>query len=166
LAKTLITAPLGMPQIFINREFAAPRELLFRAHTEPELFTQWIGPRGTTTTIDCFDVRHGGTWRYISRDGDGNEYAFHGVFHGAPSVDGIVQTFEYEGWPGHVSLETLTFEEQGGRTLLRANSVYQSVEDRDQMIQFGMEQGVNEGFERLDELLVSLAPRVGDRVTG
>src|SRR5258708_23389768 len=112
-AKTRITAEPGLPQIVITREFAAPRELVYRAHSDPELLMQWLGPRDLTMTIDRFDVRDGGTWRYIHRDADGNEAAFHGVFHGTPSPEnGIVQTFEFEGAPGHVSLETLTLEER------------------------------------------------------
>jgi uncharacterized protein YndB with AHSA1/START domain len=158
MTKTQIIAAPGMPQILITREFNAPRDLVFRAYTDPELLVQWLGPHGTTMTIDRFEVRDGGTWRYLSRDADGAEFAFHGVFHGTPSPDGIVQTFEFEGWPGHVSLETATFEERAGRTLVRLNSVYQSVEDRDQMVESGMEQGINEGYERLDDLLARLTP--------
>jgi uncharacterized protein YndB with AHSA1/START domain len=158
MAKTQIIAAPGMPQILITREFNAPRDLVFRAYTDPELIVQWLGPHGTTTKVDRYEVRDGGMWRYISLDADGVEYGFHGVFHGTPSPDGIVQTFEFEGWPGHVSLETATFEERAGRTLVRLNSVYQSVEDRDQMVESGMEQGVNDGYERLDDLLARLTP--------
>jgi uncharacterized protein YndB with AHSA1/START domain len=147
-----------MPVIEITREFAAPRDLLFRAHVDPDLLVQWLGPRRMTMTIDYLDARDGGRWRYVHRDTDGAEYGFHGVYHGAPSPNGIVQTFEWEGAPGHVSLETATFEERGGTTLLRLRSVYQSVEDRDAMVQSGMETGVNEGYERLDELIARLAP--------
>lgn len=157
MSKTRIIVEPGVPQIVITREFDAPRELLFRVHVEPELLVQWLGPRRLTMTIDRYEVRDGGTWRYTHRDADGAEYGFHGVFHGTPSPDGIVQTFEFEGAPGHVSLGTLTFEEAGGRTRLRSNSVFQSVEDRDAMVQSGMEEGVNEGMERLDELLARLA---------
>jgi len=153
MPKTQIVAEPGVPQIVISREFAAPRELLFRAHTDPQLLVQWLGPRAVTMSVERYDVHDGGTWRFIHRDADGNEYGFHGVFHGTPSVDGIVRTFEFEGAPSHVSLETVTFEERGGRTLVRTNGVFQSVEDRDAMIQSGMEQGVNEGMERLEELL-------------
>jgi uncharacterized protein YndB with AHSA1/START domain len=158
MAETQITAEPGVPFIEITREFDAPRELIFRAHVDPELLVQWLGPRGLTMTVHRLEARDGGTWRYTHRDADGNEYGFHGVFHGTPSPDGIVQTFEFEGLPGHVSLEWLTFEERGGRTLLRANSVYQSVADRDGMIQSGMESGVNEGYERLDELIARMVP--------
>ena len=158
MAKTQIIAEPGVPQILITREFDAPRELLFRAHTDPELLVQWLGPRTLTMTIERYDVRDGGTWRFIHRDTDGNEYGFHGVFHGTPSPDGIVRTFEFEGAPGQISLETLTFEERGGKTLLRANAVFQSVEARGGMVQSGMEEGVNDGYERLDELVSKFAP--------
>ena len=158
MATTQISAPPGVPSIEITREFEAPRELVFRAHVDPELLVQWLGPRGQTMTVDRLDPRHGGTWRYTARDADGNEYAFRGVYHGTPSPDGIVQTFEFEGMPGHVCLETINFEDRGGRTVLRQNSVFQSIEDRDQMIQSGMEHGVIESMERLDELFARLAP--------
>lgn len=108
--------------------------------------------------VDRYDVCDGGRWRFVHREADGTEYGFHGVFHGTPSPDGIVRTFEFEGVPGHVSLETATFEERGGRTVLRQNAVYQSTEDRDAHVQNGMEQGANESMERLDELLARLTP--------
>jgi uncharacterized protein YndB with AHSA1/START domain len=158
MTKTQIIAEPGVPQIVISREFNAPRELLFRAHIDPELLVQWLGPRRLTMTIDRLDARDGGTWRYTHRDAHGNEYAFHGVYHGTPSPDGIVQTFEFEGMPGHVSLETITFEERGGRTLLDQNAIFQSVEDRVGMMQSDMETGVNDSMERLDELFAKLAP--------
>jgi uncharacterized protein YndB with AHSA1/START domain len=158
MTRTQIVAEPGVQQIVITREFDAPRELLFRAHIDPELLVQWMGPRYLTMTIDHHEVRDGGRWRFTHRDPDGNEYGFHGVFHGTPSVDGIVRTFEFEGAPGHVCLETATFEERDGKTLVRQVSVFQSVEDRDAMAQSGMEEGVNDAMERLDELLARLAP--------
>jgi uncharacterized protein YndB with AHSA1/START domain len=158
LATTQITAEPGTPFIDITREFDAPREMVFRAYTEPELLLQWLGPRSLTMTIDYFEARDGGRWRYVHRDADGTEYGFHGVYHGTPSVEGIVQTFEFEGAPGHVSLEKATFEERGGKTLVRQRAAYQSVEDRDTMVQSGMEAGVNDSMERLEELLGRLAP--------
>ncbi|MGZ8614988.1 MAG: SRPBCC family protein [Actinomycetota bacterium] len=148
-----VTAEPGVPQILTTREVEAPAELVYRAFTQPELLVQWLGPRRLTMTIDRFDVRDGGTWRYIHADDDGNEYGFHGVFHGEPSPAGIVQTFEFEGYPGHVQMDTATFEEQDGTTIIHVNSVFQSVEDRDGMLQSGMEAGLSEGFDRLDELL-------------
>jgi uncharacterized protein YndB with AHSA1/START domain len=157
MATTRIIAEPGMPYVEITREFDAPRELLFRAHIDPDLLAQWLGPRAVTTTINCLDARDGGRWRYTSRGADGNDYGFHGVYHGTPSPDGIVQTFEFEGTPGHVCLQTVTFEDQGGKTLLRQSAVFQSVKDRDGMVASGMEQGVNEGMERLDELVARMA---------
>jgi len=154
---TAIIAEPGVPFVEVAREFDAPRELIFRAFTEPELLVQWLGPRRMIMTIDRYDVRDGGSWRYTHRDGDGNEYGFHGVFHGRPSPDWMVQTFEFEGAPGHVSLDSLVLEDLGGRTLARTRSVFQSVEDRDAMVSSGMEQGMNEGYERLDELIARLA---------
>lgn len=159
--QTQIIVPPGVPQVVITREFDAPRDRLFRAHTEPELLAQWLGPRRLTMIVERYDVRDGGIWRFIHRDAGGSEYGFHGVFHGTPSPEnGIVRTFEYEGAPGHVSLETLTFEERDGKTAVRVNAVFQSVEDRDAMVESGMESGVNEGYERLDELLARLAQEV------
>lgn len=155
-AATRLVAEPGSPLVSLEREVAAPRELVFRAHTEPALLAQWLGPRRLTMRVDEMDVRHGGAWRYVSIDIDGTEYGFHGVFHGTPSPDRITQTFEFEGAPGHVSLDTLVLEDRGGRTLIRTTSVHQSVEARDAMIASGMEGGVVEGFERLDDLLASL----------
>jgi uncharacterized protein YndB with AHSA1/START domain len=157
MGKTQITAEPGTPFLQITREFDAPKELVFRAYTEPDLLVQWLGPRGVQMRVDRYEVRDGGTWRYIHADDAGNEYGFHGVFHGQPSVEaGIVQTFEFEGAPGHVMLEWMTFEERDGKTLLIGNSVAQSVEDRDAMVASGMESGVVEGYERLDDLLSRL----------
>jgi uncharacterized protein YndB with AHSA1/START domain len=144
----------------MSREFDAPRDLVFRAHFDPELLVQWLGPRRLTMEIERHEARDGGTYRFIHRDQDGTEYGFHGVFHGTPTPDGAVRTFEFEGTPGHVSLETLTLEEHDGKTTLLANAVYQSVEDRDAMAASGMEKGVNEGYEKLDELLQRLKDKI------
>jgi uncharacterized protein YndB with AHSA1/START domain len=152
---TYIAEP-GVPQAFVTKEVDAPAELVFRALTEPDLLVQWLGPRRLTMKIDRYEVRDGGRWRYVHSDDAGNEFGFHGVFHGTPSLDGVVQTFEFEGAPGHVQLDTATFEEKDGKTVLRWNSVFQSVEARDAMLQAGMQEGMDEGFERLDELLAKL----------
>ncbi len=158
MAETMITAEPGLPLIEITREFDAPRELLFRAFTDPELIVQWLGPRRLGMEIETFEVEDGGRWRFVHREEDGTEHWFHGVFHGTPSPDAIVRTFEYEGAPGHVSLETATFEEQDGKTLLRERSAFLSVEARDGMVASGMEYGVKESMERLEELLAKLTP--------
>ncbi len=153
--KTTITAEPGKQELFITREFDAPPELVFKAHTDPDLFVQWIGPRDLTTTLKAFEPVSGGQWRFIQKDKDGNEYGFHGVFHEV-SQERVIQTFEFEGLPesGHVTLETMILEAlPDGRTRLTAQSVFQSVTDRDGMIHAGMERGVNEGYERIDELL-------------
>ena len=160
MGTTKITAEPGLPYIDMTREFDAPRDLVYRAFTDPDLLVQWLGPRRLTMVVDKFDVRDGGAWRYIHREENGTEYGFHGVFHGTPTPDAMVQTFEFEGAPGHISLETMTLEERDGRTLLRGHSVYQSIEDRNAMVESGMETGVNEGFDRLEELLPSLLAAV------
>ena len=156
--KTQITAEPGVPFIDTAREFDAPRDLLFRAHSDPELIVQWLGPDRFAMTVDRWDVRDGGAWRYTHRDADGNEYGFHGVFHGNQSVDGMLQTFEFEGAAGHVSLASLAFDEHEGRTTLRVHSVYQSVEDRDATVASGMANGMDQGYQRLEELIAQLVP--------
>jgi uncharacterized protein YndB with AHSA1/START domain len=154
--KTILTAEPGKQEIFITREFDAPRELVFKAYTDPKLYVQWLGPRGYTMKLETFEPKNGGRWRYIHTDKDGNEYGFHGVNHEVLAPERIIDTFEYEGLPetGHVSLETVRFEVlPGGRTRVIAQNVFQSVADRDGMIQSGMEHGVVDSHERLDELL-------------
>ena len=154
-----ITAEPGTPFIDTERAFDAPRDLVFRAFTDPDLLVRWLGPYNTEMEIREYDVRDGGRWRYIHRDADG-EYEFRGVFHGMPTPDLAVQTFEFSGWPGHVSLEALVLEERDGRTIARTHSVYQSVEDRDGMVASGMEGGMRQGYERLDSVLAELAAPV------
>ena len=155
--KTTITAEPGKQELFVMREFDAPRELVFEAHTDPKLFVQWMGPRDLTTNLEIFEPVSGGKWRFVQKDQDGNEFGFHGVFHEV-SPERVIQTFEFEGLPesGHVVLETLRLEDlPNGRTRLITQSVYQSVSDRDGMIQSGMEYGINDGYARLDELLAN-----------
>jgi uncharacterized protein YndB with AHSA1/START domain len=151
-----VDAEPGKQEFIIIREFEAPRELVFKALTDPELYVQWIGPRGLETTIEKFEPKNGGSWRFTQRDEEGNEFAFHGVTHENKAPERIIGTFEFEGLPesGHVLLETIKLEElPGGRTKMIDQSVFQSVEDRDGMLGTGMEEGVNESYERLDELL-------------
>jgi uncharacterized protein YndB with AHSA1/START domain len=126
MATTNVTADPGVPFIDITREFDAPPDLVFRAHTDPDLLVQWLGGDKYEMIVDRYDVRDGGTWRYVHRDGQGNDWGFHGVFHGTPTPEGMVQTFEFEGAPGHVSLDTLTLEDLGGRTRVRIHSVHRS----------------------------------------
>ncbi|HVQ23212.1 MAG TPA: SRPBCC family protein [Candidatus Saccharimonadia bacterium] len=159
MSKTIVTAEPGTQQILVTREVDAPRDLVLRAFTEPDLLKQWLGPRKYATTIDHYDVRAGGSYRYLQRDDAGNEFGFRGVFHTGPTASGMVQTFEFEGYPGHVSMDTLTLEERDGRTIVQTNSVFQSVEDRDGMLAAGMTDGMNEGYDRLDELLAGMLAR-------
>lgn len=156
MSKTQIDAPAGVPFIDIEREFDAPRDLVFRAYTDPEMLVQWLGPRKYKMTIERWEPRDGGKWRFIHSDDEGNAYGFHGVFHGEQTPDGILQTFEFEGAPGHVSLEKLVLEERDGKTTVRNHAVYQSIEARDAMINSGMESGMDDGFDRLDDLLARL----------
>jgi uncharacterized protein YndB with AHSA1/START domain len=158
MGKTQITAEPGIPQIIIEREFDAPRDLVFRAYTDPELVVQWLGPRDLTMRIEEYDVRDGGKWRYVSTDADGNEYGFHGVFHGTPSRTAPSRPSSSRGRP-HVAMDTLTLSERDGRTLVRTVSSFQSVEDRDGMIESGMEHGVHDSHERLTELLATMQAR-------
>ena len=150
---TTITAQPGTPFIDIEREFEATPAQVFHAATDPDLVAQWLGPRELSLDIVEYDARSGGSYRYVNRDADGNEYRFRGVFHAVTKNEQVVQTFEYEGAPGQVSLETATYEDLGGRTRLRTRSVFPSVEARDAMLASGMEHGVNDSYERLAELL-------------
>ena len=156
MTKTNLTAEPGKQEFVITHEFGAPRELVFKAFTDPLLYAQWIGPRGLTTTIETFESRNGGSWRYTQKDQNGNEFAFHGVNHEVASPERIIGTFEFEGLPekGHVILQTARFVAMPGkRTKMTSQSVFQSIADRDGMLQSGMEEGVNDSFDRLDELL-------------
>jgi uncharacterized protein YndB with AHSA1/START domain len=150
---TTITAQPGTPFIEITREFAASPSAVFRAYTEPDLLKQWLGPRDLEMEVLEFDARSGGGYRYVHR-ADRGEFRFRGVFHSVDEGERIIQTFEYEGSPGDVCLETTTFTDLGdGRTRIDARSVWPSVEARDAMVADGMERGIIEGFEQLDELL-------------
>jgi uncharacterized protein YndB with AHSA1/START domain len=152
---TEITAEPGKQEVVITREFDAPRELVFRAHTDPDLYSRWLGPRDVKMAVETFEARNGGSYRFIHTRAN-DEFAFHGVYHEVLAPERIIATFEFEGLPetGHVILATTRFEAlPGDRTRLTHQSVFQSVADRDGMIQSGMEQGVIEGYERLDEVL-------------
>jgi len=153
MSKLQIIAEPGKQEVVMTRDFDAPRELVFKAHTDPKLISQWWGRVDSTTTVDKMEVREGGRWRFVEREPGGNEYGFHGVYHAIVSPERIVQTFEFEGLPGHVLLETATFEEHDGKTRLTSQSVFQSVEDRDGMVQSGMEAGAGETMHRLEGLL-------------
>jgi uncharacterized protein YndB with AHSA1/START domain len=151
--KTLVLVEPGKQAATIIRVQDAPRELVFRAQTDPELFPQFWGPERYTTTVDRMDARKGGTWRVIQRDAEGKEYGFNGVYHEVKSPERIIDTWEFEGMPGHVLLETITFEEIEGKTKLTNVSVFQSVEDRDGMYRSGMVEGSEATMDRMTKLL-------------
>ena len=148
----MVTTPSDR-EIVSERVFDAPRERVFAAYTDPELIPQWWGPRGTTTIVDQMDVRPGGAWRFVNRDSDGSETGFRGTYREVTPPERIVQTFEWEGMPGHVVVETATFEDLGGRTKVTATSLFHTSEERDGMLASGMERGLTETHDRLAELL-------------
>lgn len=156
MGKTNLIAEPGKQEFIVTRDFDAPPALVYRAFTDPELLRQWLGPRRLTMIVKQMDVKPGGTYRFIHRDAEGNEYGFYGVFHTVEALKRLVRTFEFEGVPGHVSLETATFEGQNGKTRVTMQAVFQSVADRDGMIASGMETGMNESFEKLEEILKEL----------
>ena len=139
-------------EIVMTRVFDAPRELVFKAYTDPQSIPRWWGPNSTITTVDKMDVRPGGAWRFVQRDANG-EYGFHGEFREIVPPERLVQTFEFEGMPGHVIVDTLVFEDLGGKTRLTATSLFASLEDRDGMLATGMEGGATESWDRLAALL-------------
>ena len=151
-----ITTPTDR-EIHIERVFEAPRDRVFAAFTDPELIPAWWGPRDTTTVVDQMDVRAGGSWRFVIRNVDGSETGFRGTYREVTPPERIVQTFEWEGMPGHVSVETATFEDLGDRTKVTTVSLFHTPEERDGMLGSGMEGGMNETYARLDELLARLA---------
>ena len=151
--QTEISIDPDVPLVRITREFDAPPENVFRAHVDPDLVRHWLGPRRHEMVIDTWDCRTGGSYRYLHVS-DGNEYGFHGSFHEVRPAELIVQTFTFEGFPDGVALERMVFEDLGGgRTRLVATSLVDSFEERDAFVASGMEDGVREGYERLDELL-------------
>lgn len=153
--ETTIESDAHVPLVRIRREFDAPREKVFRAHTDPDLVVQWLGPRDLVMTIDHWDCRTGGSYRYVHARGD-DRFGFHGCFHEVRPTGLIVQTFTFEGAPDGVALEKLLLEDLGGgRTQLVATSLVDSFEARDAVLASGMEHGVREGYERLDEVLAS-----------
>jgi len=158
--ETRIIAEPGKQDVYIIREFDASRELVFKAHEDPELIRQWLGPRDRVMKIDYYSSRSGGSYRYTIEDKTGQEIAaFNGAIHEVTAPERIIQTFEFEGLPerGHVTLDTMTFEKlPGNRTKVTTHSVCRTQSDRDAMMASGMESGVNEGYEKLDEILETM----------
>lgn len=149
---TVINTPAGTPFVEVTREFDATPAQLFRVMTDPELVSQWLGPRDLDATIEKYDVRPGGSYRYVHRD-DSGEYAFRGVFHTVEPDKMVIQTFEWEGAPGEVCIEKMTLDPTETGVRLNQRSVFPSVEARDQSIEYGMNDGINDSMDRLAELL-------------
>ena len=151
--ETQIVSDPDVPLVRIIREFDAPPEKVYRAHVDPDLVAQWLGPKSTQNRIDQWDCRTGGSWRYVSIH-EGEEFGFRGCFHEVRPNELIVQTFTFEGMPDGVALEKLVFEDLGdGRTRLTATSLVDDFAGRDAFVASGMETGVQEGYRKLDDLL-------------
>lgn len=150
--KTTVTTP-GEREIHIERVFAAPRDRVFAVFTDPELIPEWWGPRGTRTTVDEMDVRTGGDWRFLVESSDGSGTAFRGTYREVTPPERIVQTFEWDGMPGYVSVDSTEFIDLGEQTRVVSTSLFYTTEERDGMIDSGMEGGLSETYERLDEVL-------------
>jgi uncharacterized protein YndB with AHSA1/START domain len=154
--KATLTTPTDR-EIQVERIFEAPRDRVFAVYTDPELIPEWWGPRDTTAVVDQMDVRAGGSWRFVVKDSDGSETGFRGTYREVTAPERIVQTFEWEGMPGYISLETAVFEDLGDRTKVTTTSLFYTSEERDGMLGSGMEGGMNETYDRLDEVLERLA---------
>jgi uncharacterized protein YndB with AHSA1/START domain len=153
---TEIHVDTEVPLVRITREFDFPVDKVFRAHVDRDLFARWIGPRGVDMDVERFDCRTGGSYRYVHHTSSGFDAWFHGAFHEVRENALVVQTFTFEGMPDGVALEKLTFTDLGdGRTRLVATSLVDSFADRDAFVASGMESGVVEGYEKLDELLAA-----------
>jgi uncharacterized protein YndB with AHSA1/START domain len=154
--KLTVTLP-SEREVVLTREFDAPRELVFEAFSKPEHIRHWWGQKGSTVVVDTMDFRPGGAWRFVERAADGSEHGFRGQYRDIQRPERITWTFEWEGLPGHVSVETMVFEDLGNRTRVVGTTVFASVEDRDGMVQSGMEQGAAESYDRLEAYLQTLA---------
>ena len=157
-ARATVTKPSDR-EIRTERVFDAPRDRVWAVYTDPELIPEWYGPRGVETVVDKMDVRVGGDWRFVMRNPDGSETAFRGTYREITAPERIEQTFEWEGMPGHICVEATDFEDLGDRTKVTTTSLFHTKEERDGMIESGMEGGLNETYARLDELLAKLAAR-------
>jgi uncharacterized protein YndB with AHSA1/START domain len=153
---TTVSADPTVPLVHITRDFLGTPEQVFRAHTDPELFARWVGPDRMRTRIDYWDARSGGSYRYVSVTDDGREFAMRGCFHDVRRPDRIVQTFTFESEPDGVALQTAWFEDLGdGRTRLRTQSLVDSFESRDGMLRTGMRRGLDDGYAKLDRMLIN-----------
>ena len=139
-------------EIRIERFFQAKRERVWKAMTDPSQLAQWWG-RGNKVVVEKYELVRGGHWRFVEHPADGGAYGFEGRFAEIEPQSKIVQTFEYDGTPGHVALETMTLEDLGDRTKLVVHSIFMTKADLDGMMESGMETGMNQSYEALDRLL-------------
>jgi uncharacterized protein YndB with AHSA1/START domain len=151
-----ITAPPGKPEVIITQTIHAPREIVYKTITDPLQIPKWWGPARFETKVVNMVVMPGGTWRFYQRDHEGKEYGFHGVYHDVRIPERLVYTSEYEGMPDHVTLYTEELREEDGKTIITTRIQFPSVEDRDQMLQWGMEEGVSAMTSRLNDLLAPI----------
>ncbi len=157
MSETTVIVEPGKQEIVITRIFDAPRDAVFKAYSDPKSIPLWWGPKILTTTVDRMEMKSGGFWRFVQRDPDGNEYAFHGVYHDVLAPELVIYTSEFESMRGHVTLETVFFDDIGGKTKMTDKVVFQSVQDRDGMLKSGMEAGVRESNDRFAELLKTIS---------
>ena len=156
MGKSEIIAVPGKLEVTVKRIFDKPCKLVFAMYTDPDAIPKWWGPRALTTIVEKMEVRKGGIWRFLQQDADEIEYAFSGVYHDCLFPHRIVRTFEFEGNPGNVMLETVIFEElKEQRTKLTAHTIFQTLEDRDWLLQNGALEGASEGMDRFAEYLAS-----------
>ncbi len=156
MPKTEYVIEPGKQEITTSVVLDAPRELVFKAYTDPKLVARWWGPHGYTNEIKKLDARPGGEWHIVQRAPDGGEHPFRGVIHDVVANERICQTFEYLGAPGHVALQTATFESLGNKTKVVTHVVFESVMDRDGMVASGMRTGTDQSAERLSDLLAKV----------
>jgi len=143
-------------EVVMSRVFDAPRAMLFKVYTDAQHIPHWWGPRRLKTTVDKLELRVGGTWRFVQHDVNGKQFAFSGEFKEVVEPSRLVYTFEFEAMPGHVIVETVTFEENRGKTTVTATALFQNILDRDGMLNSGMEEGATESWDRIAELLAKL----------
>lgn len=151
-----LIAETGKQEMFFIREFEAPRELVFKAHSDPKIMEQWMGPCVIKTVFDKYEAKNHGSYRYTCSTQDGHSFSFNGAIHEMIAPERIIQTVEFEEYPvkGRAAIEIIRFEAlPGDRTRLTSQTIFQSVDDRDGAVKSGMEAGVIEGYERLDEML-------------
>lgn len=153
-----VTAPDGVPFIDFEREFDAPVEELYAAHADPVTTAAWNGPEGYTSELGEWEFTSGGRWSMEHVSPEGERYGFRGTFHTVRENELVIQTFEFVGYPDVVSIESLRFEDLGdGRSRLTGHAVYPSMEARDGMVASGMEEGMSDGYDKLEALLAERA---------